>query len=322
MTGPSPTSPDWDKLGQYLAGEATPEEAATVKRWLEDHPQDAQLVAALDAAARRSGSQQPLDVEAALLRVKTRAKAQARTALWRVAGFVAAAAVLFVAGVIMSRRTATETPPSIARSYSTLVGQRDSVTLEDGTRITLGPASRIGVRGREVSLTGEAFFDVEHDEARPFTVRAGAVVIRDIGTEFSVHHDPSEPVRIVVHEGAVEVMAENTATLHPGDVAVVTLVGVIEASRGAATDDDLAWTQGRLVFRDAPVTELEADLRRWYGVQLRVTDSALTRRHFTGSFIAGEPATRVLDAIALALGATVERRGDTAYIRPSATPTR
>jgi transmembrane sensor len=76
----------------------------------------------------------------------------------------------------------------------------------------------------------------------------------------------------------------------------------------------MAWTLGRLVFRNASVAELSADLRRWYGVELRVTDSSLLNRHFTGSF-GKEPANRVLDVIALALGAHVDRRGDTAYIR-------
>jgi transmembrane sensor len=122
-------------------------------------------------------------------------------------------------------------------------------------------------------------------------------------------------VRVVVHEGAVALTATNSATLNPGDVGVVTEGGVVEASRGAATPDDLAWTRGRLVFRNAPIAELAADLRRWYGVELRVTDTALLRRHFTGSF-ARESATRVVDVIALALGARVDRRGDTAFIRP------
>ena len=90
------------------------------------------------------------------------------------------------------------------------------------------------------------------------------------------------------------------------------------ASRGAATADDLAWTTGRLVFRDATVGELVADLRRWYGVELRVTDSALLKRHFTGSF-ANEPPSRVVDVIALALGARADRRGDSVYIRPAVT---
>jgi transmembrane sensor len=63
--------------------------------------------------------------------------------------------------------------------------------------------------------------------------------------------------------------------------------------------------------------QVRADLRRWYGVELRVTDSLLQRRVFTGSFTT-EPADRVLDAIRLALGASVVRRGDTAYVSPAA----
>jgi transmembrane sensor len=59
-----------------------------------------------------------------------------------------------------------------------------------------------------------------------------------------------------------------------------------------------------------------ADLRRWYGVELRVTDTALLRRHVSATFV-GDSADRVLDVIALALGARVERRGDTAYLRPA-----
>jgi len=314
MTGPSSSSPDWDKLGRYLAGESSPDEAATLQRWLAEHPGDDQLVAALDAAARQSASRQTLDVEAALLRVKTRAKAHARTAIWRFTAFAAAAALLLVAGVIYSRRPATDAPRTVARAFATGVGERDSVTLADGSRITIGPASRVEVSGREVRLTGEAYFRIVHDAAHPFTVRAGDVVIRDLGTEFSVHSDPAEPVRVVVHEGTVEVAASNAATLRPGDVGMVNEGGIVETERGAATPDDVAWTRGRLVFRNASIGELTADLRRWYGVELRVTDSALLRRHFTGSFT-GEPASDVLDVIARALGARVERHGDTAYVR-------
>jgi transmembrane sensor len=105
-----------------------------------------------------------------------------------------------------------------------------------------------------------------------------------------------------------------TAELRPGDIGVVLPGGRVETRRGAATPDDLAWTRGRLVFRNATMPELRADLRRWYGVELRVTDSALVHRHFSGTF-AGEPAQQVIDAIALAFGARVERRGDTTYLR-------
>jgi transmembrane sensor len=321
MTGPSTTPPSWEQLGRYLAGESSPDEQAAVGRWIEDHPGDKELLRALDTIALQAGATATttLDVEAALVRVKTRARSQARTIVRRFVGIAAAAAVLLAAGLTLARREPTEATPVATRTYSTDVGQRDSVTLDDGSSVMMGPATRIVVTGREVSLVGEAFFDVKHDDARPFTVYAGEIAIRDLGTEFSVHNDPAEPVRVVVQEGAVEVtgVGSSTATLHPGDVGVVTRTGVVQAERGAATDDDLAWTRGRLVFRNADISELTADLRRWYGVELSVTDSVLAGRHFTGPFLEGEPRTRVLEAIAIAFGARVEWRGDTAIFRPA-----
>jgi transmembrane sensor len=207
-----------------------------------------------------------------------------------------------------------------ARHYATGIGQRDSIVLADGSRVLLGPASWILVSrgGRSVQVNGEAYFDVVHDATRPFTVVTDNTLIRDIGTKFSVHTDSGPPVRVVVNEGAVRIVVgrRDSVALTAGDVGVVESNGSLDVRRGAASPDDLAWTRGRLVFRDASIAELAADLRRWYGVELRVTDTALLRRHFTGSFET-ESSSRVLDVIALALNARVDRRGDSAFIRPS-----
>jgi transmembrane sensor len=69
-----------------------------------------------------------------------------------------------------------------------------------------------------------------------------------------------------------------------------------------------------LVFRDAPMSEVRSDLQRWYGIVLRVEDSALARQHLTMTF-AGDRVEQVLRVIGLGLGADVERRGDTAIVR-------
>lgn len=315
MTGPTL---DWDKLGRYLAGDASPDEAAAMRRWLSEHPSDAELVAALDAATRHA-TPEPIDIEAALRRVKTRARAKSLT---RYAGVAAAAAVLMVAVVLVAKRGIERQTDSVRRAYWTPVGGRDSVGLSDGSWVVLGPASRLLVRGRDVELTGEAYFSVVHDPDRPFTVRAGGAVIRDIGTRFTVHSDSAEAVRVVVNEGAVHLAhASDSVTLGQGDVGELAPGGRVHARRGAATDDDLAWTRGRLVFRDASMVEVAADLRRWYGVELRVMDTALLRRHFTGTF-ASEPLTRVLGVLGLALRARVELQGDTAFIRTGPLPSR
>jgi len=321
MTG---HSLDWEKLGRYLAGESSPEERAALERWLEEHPSDAQVVAALDAATRGIAPAESVDVEAALRKVKGRmhsAQAGATRGRWGTyVGLAAAAALLLAVGLVL-RGTPAGSDRSATQKFATAVGQRRDVRLSDGTRFTLGPLSTLTVRGREATLTGEAFFDVVHDAARPFTVRADGAIIRDVGTHFTVHNDGSSEVRVAVQQGAVWLSsARDSTTLAAGDVGVVEVAGRLSTRRGAATDDDLAWTLGRLVFRDALVSELAADLQRWYGVQVRVTDSALARRHFTGTF-STEPTDSVLKVIGLALGARVERQGDTAYLR-AATPNR
>ena len=321
------TSPgmDWERIGRYLAGEASREEAAEVRRWLDAHRSDAEVVAAVERLTKAIGGARSVDVEAALRRVKTRPTPRARIVLpsGRIRGWMrqteflaAAAAIILVAGVFLFEDAQQFARGDRQVTYSTDVGQRDSVRLRDGSLVLLGPATRVAVRGREVDLTGEAFFRVVHDDERPFIVRAGGSVIRDIGTEFSVHTDGAAAIRVAVQEGSVALRrGTDSVMLQQGDVGRIA-EGRVESLPGGATAEDFAWMHGELIFRDTPISTVIADLRRWYGVEVRVADTALLQRRFTGMFTT-EPRERVLDVIAMTLPARVERRGDTAYFRPA-----
>ena len=132
---------------------------------------------------------------------------------------------------------------------------------------------------------------------------------------------------VAVRSGAVLLGGEPTAAgapdgeergvvLHEGDVGVVQADGRAVARPGASTADDTAWTEGRLVFREAPLDEVRDELRRWHGLELRVADdvgSTVAGRHLTATFD-GRSADQVLRVLGLALGARVERRGDTAFV--------
>jgi transmembrane sensor len=294
----SDTFPTPEQLSRFLAGESPASEEETVRRWL----------------AGRVDRQ--VDVDAALRRVKDRGTID-RPFTPRFVALAAAAVVIMIAGAVVAKRGAA---PAGGRAdglttYNTTVGQRDSVALADGSRIVLGPATSLVIsREREVELRGEAYFDVVHNSEKPFIVRAAGSTVTDLGTVFTVSSDAAAALRVVVSEGVVAIThASDSVTLQPGDVGLVAHGGQVMAQRGAATPDDLAWLHGRLVFRDANLAEVAADLRRWYGVELRVTDSALVSRHFTGEF-AGDPLDRVLEVLGLALSAQVERRGDTAFV--------
>lgn len=304
-------APAWDAIARYLAGESSSAEAAAVREWLDAHPTDAKAIAALDAAVDAFAPKHSVDVEAALRTVKTRATR--RPPYWTRWAAAAVAAAVLGALLLNPRPTTDPAAPAVASEFATDHGRRDTVTLSDGTRIMLGPSTRVAVTGQDITLDGEAFFTMAERKTAPYSVLANGVTIRDIGTAFGVRAYPSEPLKVVVSSGIVEITSSgSTAVLDSGDVGVVGSGGAI--SRSAVTADDVAWMQGRLVFRNASVATMRAELLRWYGVELRVVDTALLGRHFTGSF-SGEPVERVGDVIALALGARAERRGDTLFIR-------
>jgi transmembrane sensor len=349
------TQPDWEVLARFLAGESPAREAGAVRAWLAEDPARHDVLSALDSTLDRvAAPPADLDVEAALRSVHARmdtpetpvipfrapvrtaeparsaepvrsaapAQRRAMPAPW----LRAAAAVVLLLGAWFAWQAFRGGGSSLV-AYSTGIGERDSVRLPDGTRVILGPDSRLvvaagyGERTREVQLRGEAMFDVPHDDARPFTVHAGDAWVRDIGTTFTVQADSAAGVRVVVTAGAVALRATERAgddelVLRQGDRGTLA-GGRMTAQRASATPEDVAWTRGRLVFRDAPFPQVAADLRRWYGVHLQAADAQVAGRGLTASFEREAPGD-VLRVVALALGAEVEMRGDTAVLRNAA----
>ena len=325
----------WEVLGRYASGESPPAELDVVRRWLAEDRRREQLLTTLDGATRGLALRLRGTAEAqeAWRHFATRLNETPVTPLrsreWGL-GMRAAAVIALMVGaglvweVARTRGGGETTPADIAaaRTYTTEVGRADTLLLPDGSRVVLGPASRLdlaagyGGERRDAELVGEALFELVHDAARPFALRVETAMIQDLGTTFGVRDDAGE-VRVVVTSGSVllrnaadsvgvELKAGDRGTLRPGKQ--------VTAERAVSTADDLAWTRGRLVFTGAAMSLVKADLRRWYGIELEITDAALADRHLTATF-AGEPAEQVLKMLGLALGASIERRGDTAIVR-------
>jgi len=339
--GSAKISPDeWERIARYVTGEAGPGEAEITKRWVEADSHRVEIVRLLESIVRNvetdDSSATAMDVESALTKVKARfgeakvipfnqrhAEAESRRTLIALAK-VAAAAVIIVGGTVLWQRIRLLEYNSNGQTFATSVGERRQVVLTDGTQVLLGPTSRLVVAKtgnndlRLVTLDGSAYFSVVHDPSRPFTVKAGAISIQDVGTAFAVESDDSAGTRVAVDSGSVAIGAADQkhsrgAVLNARDRAIVDAQGVVSVERSAVSEDDLAWIQGRLVFRDAQLILVGAELYRWYGVRLRVADSYLANLHLTASF-SGEPVDRVLNVIALSLGARIERQGNVAIL--------
>src|SRR3984893_10865942 len=337
------TPDDWERIARYLTGDAGSGEAEATERWVEADPHRVEIVQLLESVlanvAREDSAE--IDLDGALKDVKSRfddskvipfAPRMVKTgtdrsfaALLR----IAAAAIVIVGGTMLWQRVRGSHGDAAGQTFATSVGERRQIVLRDGTKVLLGPTSRLKVffgdqdGDRLVSLEGVAYFSVVHDSAHPFTVKAGTFRIQDAGTAFAVESDDSAGTRVVVDSGSVAVGAANqypdasSAVLNARDRATVDMKGIVVVERSAVSDDDLAWIQGRLVFRDAPLILVGAELYRWYGVRLRVADSSLANLHLTASF-SGEPVDRVLNVIALSLGARIERQGNVAILHRAA----
>jgi transmembrane sensor len=332
---------DWERIARYLTGEADARETTATRRWIEADPERLATVNALERALLNveRGDVSDVDVESALRKVKTRFRepkvipisphAREGEPPRLFSPYLKAAAILLVllGGPLLWKNVRGSFGPAGAQTFATTVGERRQFRLADGTGVVLGPTSQLVVNAgedlRSVTLDGEAFFSVAHDASRPFTVKVGAVTVQDIGTAFAIQTDDSGGVRVVVDSGSVAVGAAETnvgsrAVLNARDRATLSPNGIVLVERSVASDDDLAWVQGRLVFRDAPLIQVGAELYRWYGVRLRVADSTLANLHLTASF-SGEPVDRVLNVIALSLGARIERQGNVATLYRAST---
>jgi len=336
------TPDDWERIARYLTGEAGSGEAEATERWVEADPHRVEIVQLLESVlanvAREDSSE--IDMDGALKNVKSRFDdskviqfapriSKAGTDRSFVAQLrIAAAAIVIVGGTMLWQSVRASRGDAAGQTFASSVGERRQLVLKDGTKVLLGPTSRlVGFFGyqdgnRLVSLDGVAYFSVVHDAAHPFTVKAGRFRIQDVGTAFAVESDDSAGTRVVVDSGSVALGPadhdpDGSEVLNARDRATVDMKGTVVVERAAVSDDDLAWIQGRLVFRDAPLILVGAELYRWYGVRLRVADSSLANLHLTASF-SGEPVDRVLNVIALSLGARIERQGNVAILHRAA----
>lgn len=195
------------------------------------------------------------------------------TRRWVWAGVATAVAAAIVVAVLpqLTRPTFTD--------YTTRRGETREVALDDGSRLTLGGATTLRVRmtraQRDVTLVdGEASFDVAHLKDRPFVVAVADREVRVLGTEFNIlSHD--ERLAVTVRRGLVSVsggpggavrLAKGQQLISTPDSASVVRTTDLDAA--------FAWKSGKLVYREAPLAEVVADLNRYVATPIRVDPNA------------------------------------------------
>ncbi|QXH57568.1 FecR family protein [Pseudomonas maumuensis] len=179
-------------------------------------------------------------------------------------------------------------------TLSTALGERRQVELPDGSRLELNSATQVQVMfssgQRHVRLgAGEAMFIVAHDSGRPFVVSTAQGDVTVTGTRFDVRQDPGS-TRVAVEQGSVKVQgaAESLALLTAGQGSHIDAQGKVAAPYAIDANAVTAWRQGKLVFDNAPLSEVVAEVSRYRAQPLHVAGKAAALR-LSSTFSSDDP---------------------------------
>jgi transmembrane sensor len=261
--------------------------------------------------------------------------------VWRIGMAVFALICISVAGLIFYN----DVPPNknannqlTANSeINTKSGSRTSLVLPDGTRVWLNASSTItyrkdyGNKLREVTLSGEAYFDVVKNKEKPFVIHTPKMEIKVLGTAFNVKCYPGEKTtETSLVRGSIEVTLKDRLEkimLKPNEKLVINNQedsveknNTVSSGKKAAlkptiekpiitlthltllpadnTIIETAWVQNRLLFSSETFEEVVLKMERWYNVKISIMNESLKEEHLTGNF-EKETITEALKALQL-----------------------
>jgi ferric-dicitrate binding protein FerR (iron transport regulator) len=205
-------------------------------------------------------------------------------------------------------------------------GQRKFIQLFDGTKIWLSPSSTIKYADqlvnsyREVTLDGEAFFEVAKDKTHPFIIHSGRMQTEVVGTSFNVKSFSKQNIyNVTVVTGVVKVFMLSAkkeklseVILRPKQQAIYNNAQAKLADKTLSTVDAVIKKKdGILSYDGTPVPEVVADFRRYYNQAIELENKSATCLCY-GEFDTSKPVDIALSQLATAIGATV-RQTDKGY---------
>jgi len=234
---------------------------------------------------------------------------------------------------------------------TTRLGSKSKVELPDGSTVWLNAGSKLtykedfGKEIREVSLSGEGFFDVTKMKDKPFIIHTSSIDIKVLGTVFNVMAYPEDKrTETSLIRGRVEVTIRSRPNdkiiLSPNEKLVVENDKIIEDGRRKIAKEpietpvttsslvsvdklkyspidstlaEIEWIKNRLVFRDESFDDLAVQMERWYAVSIEIKDKELEEKRLTGIFDL-ETVDEALEALKISVPFKYEHNGNSIII--------
>jgi len=327
----------WELLGKKSAAEASDQELQELAGLLQCAGEDVHYMMSVmehfwhtvqnapeSEAMRSLGEPLPLPDMAG---EKTAGNRIVRMKRFKSVFWIAAAVSAFILGAWFVYAGLVK-PVSEVNVVTTKNGSKTKVTLPDGTQVWLNGGSKLTypndfrhISSREVTLSGEAYFEVKHDAAHPFVIHTEYLDIKDVGTIFNVKAYPNGNMdEATLISGAIEVSVRSnpsrTLMLRPRekvsyyaknkmlslegngktktkdiaplsqepDKLEITKIQPLVEATGDTIITETAWTRNQLVFQSESFSALAKQLERWYNVDITIKNEKIKQYVFTGIF--------------------------------------
>ena len=307
-----------ETLYKFFDGKASREERETVRAWLESSPENEQELfreREFFDAMILSGS-----TKAAVTEKKSRPFY--RTVLFEAIKIAAVFAIAIACGTYFYKSEIKK----IGEAMNTITvpaGQRANLTLPDGTNVWLNarsemryPAAFTGNK-REITLDGEAYFEVTHKDDKPFVVRTNKCNVEVLGTKFNVEaYSDSEDFCTSLMEGSVRVSEKE----NPSESLILTpnhqvsLVNGHLQSKPIADFDPFRWKEGLICFKNMNFKELMSRFEKCYGIHIIIENPQLADYICSGKFRISDGIDKALRILQKDAKYTFERNKDESVV--------
>jgi ferric-dicitrate binding protein FerR (iron transport regulator) len=178
-------------------------------------------------------------------------------------------------GQLVYKKDATTKATALYNTLKTARGQMYPVKLSDGSAVWLNSSSSIRFpvafteQERRVEITGEAYFEVAHNDKKPFTVSVNGTEVQVVGTVFNINsYNDEGSMRTTLLKGAVKVKkGDQQVMIKPGEQAQV-VSDNIKVNKDVNIIKEVAWKNGLFYFKNEDLKTIMRQIARWYDVDV------------------------------------------------------
>jgi transmembrane sensor len=305
-------------ISRYLNGSTSEEEKQQLLNWINASAENKNTFLEVKDSWDSSRKTKIKSDEKLLDFYNKQAASNKRIPLWQTIGAVAAVLLIgLFLGILIPKNQDNELLST--NTFSVPLGSKSEVILPDGSKVQMNSGSKITYpsnfqqNNRNVTLSGEAFFQVHSDPIHPFTVQTKDFEITVTGTHFNVcNYNDDNLISATLVEGIIDLKFNNQSKatcIKPGEKLSFNKTENKATIVKADLEIETAWKSGEFIFKEIDFADLVVKLERWYDVKLNYSDSRFNSYKYTGRFKNQETIWQVLDALKLTSPIDYKRQG-------------